>query len=102
MNIKQKVEELYNKRFDYSFCCGGDYCDGDHNGGVKKDILEFANDLDLLYRKEMEKEIRGIKEGKIDIVKLKAEGVVNLQSWAEGYDQALEDVLDLISHKKTK
>ena len=53
-------------------------------------------------RKEMKKEIKGMKEGKIDIVKLKAEGVVNLQSWAEGYDQALEDVLDLISHKKTK
>ena len=51
-------------------------------------------------RKEMEKEIRGMKEGKIDIVKLKAEGIVNLQSWAEGYDQALQDVINLLSHKK--
>ena len=51
-------------------------------------------------RREIEKEIRGMKEGKIDIVKLKAEGIVNLQSWAEGYDQALQDVIDLISHKK--
>ena len=52
--MKTKVRKIYNERFDYNFCCGGDYCDNDHDEEVKKDILEFADDLDLLYRKEME------------------------------------------------
>ena len=101
MNIKQKVEELYNKRFDYSFCCGGDYCDGDHNGGVKKDILEFANDLDLLYRKEMEREIKNriLKytgyEGDSYYFK-------DTDSKRDVWNYALETIIDLVSHKKTK
>ena len=64
------------------------------------DLIEFTHSAVEEARKEMEREIRGMKEGKIDIVKLKAEGIVDLQSWAEGYDQALQDVINLLSHKK--
>ena len=89
MNIKQKVEKILDKYGDASSC-----------GFLGFSTEPYVDKIDLLYRKEMKKEIKGMKEGKIDIVKLKAEGIVDLQSWAEGYDQALQDVLDLISHKK--
>jgi hypothetical protein len=107
MNIKQKVEEIYNERFDYNFCCGGDYCEGDHDEDVKKDILEFANDLDLLYRKQLEREIKGLKVGNWkDWIKATKKYGGSKEEWNKlqtnkNWDEMLQVVLDLLK-KETK
>ena len=53
--------------------------------------------IDLLYRKEAEKEIRGMKEKSL----LKYDVEKELFEW-EGYNKALQDILDLLSTIKTK
>jgi len=68
--------------------------------------FQIVDKIDLLYRKEMEREIKGMR--KSVIMKSEYPEVGKLKFDIEGFDnaivynQALQDVIDLISHKKDK
>lgn len=59
MTIDKKIEKIYKKTFDYSFCCGGDYClpdeNGSHDESIKKDIMEYTSKIKQLILKEIMK-----------------------------------------------
>jgi len=109
MNIKQKVEKIIGHN-DVA-CLTGNVC--------YCTCEEKVNKIDLLYRKEIEKEIEGMMKKTFNYV---AKPTISADLTAFGgkkitagksyrvksslseeeitYNQALQDVIDLISHKK--
>ena len=63
---KQKTdwETEFDNEFIYqygsAFCCGGDYCDGNHTEEVSKQLKDFISQLLKTQREEIIKEIEGI------------------------------------------
>jgi len=86
MNIKLKALKIIR---DWG-CCAGD--------------TEVVIDkIDLLYRKEMEKEIKGMKDNpkfRAEYAKRERWELVRANYFLAGFNRALQDVLDLLSHKK--
>lgn len=84
MNIKQKVEKIISEGLEAEGYFLSDEVDMTANG--------LASKIDLLYRKELEKEIKRMKEH------------VNYHydedRYEAGWGNALQDVLDLLSPKK--
>ena len=82
MNIKQKVEKVIT-----SNTWVNQYGTAIHEEGL-------ADQIDLLYRKEIEKEIKGMKKDNQNLKK-----TVD-SSYRSGYKWAIYDMLNILSHKK--
>ena len=84
MNIKQKAYRIIDKEFD-------------DISGRKRMVIDK---IDLLYRKQMEKEIRGMRKslGKYFWYNIEIDMT---DENIDGFNQALQDVLNLLK-KETK
>lgn len=102
-NDIKEFEEIQKKHSysDYTierFCCGGDYCYGDHNGFIKSYINS------LIARKE-EEWMEEVKGSYIDMSKGEniAASSVNGEAseiWVNGWNAAIEEIIKINETKK--
>src|SRR3989304_1901737 len=92
MQIKEKVLKIILKALNYRI-----------------DVFDCSDKIDKLYKKEMEKEIKGMKKHPLLFKgEYKEVGTFGDTLDTEGfeadinYNQALQDILDLLSYKKDK
>lgn len=96
-HLKQQTIEEFNKQFDYSMCCGGDYCE-DHNAHDKEEkqhvrqfVLSIIDTLVDQIREEVK--LRRLGGGG---------GVTGEYERMIGYNSAIETILALLESKEGK
>ena len=86
---KTDFTEYTNRRF----CCGGDYCQGDHNGWIK-DFIQ--SEIELAKKKERKRIVEMIDS---HVISLEANNAVH-KIFGEGYTKARKDFINLITNNK--
>jgi len=89
MKIKQKVERILDK-----------YYIDDMDSSMQDPMTPVVVDkIDLLYRKQMEREIRGMEKPMSDHFKETNRIELTRDKMNRGYNQALQNVIDLLRMK---
>lgn len=93
--LDKKIEIIRRRMFHYHFCCGGDFCFGEHDDEIMKDIIEYTSQIKKLIREEIMKnkpkfiEERFYALGGVDYI--------NRKYFVDGvntYESVIKDILD--------
>lgn len=88
VGIPMMGSDAYGKHLG---CCGGDYCEGEHNERIADWWLSKFKD----YKEGLKKEIKVMKKGKSHPNFLEKDG----QRLNDEYDEAIDSVLSLLDSK---